>query len=123
MEFILLLISSLLKPELINRFDEVIVFKRLSKEDQMRVLELLIREVESSLRKQNLILRLSPVVKKHLLDKGYSVEYGARALRRTVEKELLDRIAEVLIQNESKKKLLTKKEFLQESPQLYFLSS
>src|SRR3989344_1534550 len=94
-------LRKILKPELINRFDEVIVFKRLSKEDQMRVLELLILEVESSLRKQNLILRLSPVVKKHLLDKGYSVEYGARALRRTVEKELLDRIAEVLIQNES----------------------
>jgi len=101
-------LKKILKPELINRFDEVIVFKRLSQEEQMRVLELLIKEVTLSLAKQNITLKVSGSVNKVLLNKGYSTEYGARALRRVVEKELLDRIAELLIKSETKKHLLNK---------------
>lgn len=90
-------LKRILKPELINRFDEIIVFKRLKQKEQVRVLNLLINEVQENLKAQDVILRIDFKSKKHLIKLGYSEEYGARALRRTVEKELLDRIAEVLL--------------------------
>jgi ATP-dependent Clp protease ATP-binding subunit ClpC len=92
-------LKKILKPELINRFDEVIVFRRLSKDDQMNVLDLLIEEVSASLGNQKVNLRIIPAAKRQLLTQGYSAEYGARGLRRVVEKELLDKIAEVLLKN------------------------
>ncbi len=92
-------LKKILKPELINRFDEVIVFKRLTKQDQMRVLDLLLKEVDKNLKEQQISLRLNKSAKDHLLKLGYSKEYGARSLRRVVERNLLDEVAKVLLQN------------------------
>jgi ATP-dependent Clp protease ATP-binding subunit ClpC len=92
-------LKKIIKPELLNRFDEVVVFKQLSKESQIRIIDLLIKEIQSSLQAKDIDLKINLEVKKLLLEKGYSKEYGARALRRTLEKELLDRIAEVLLVN------------------------
>jgi ATP-dependent Clp protease ATP-binding subunit ClpA len=91
-------LKRILKPELINRFDELIVFKRLSQEEQLRILDLLITEIIDTLTRQKVSLKMENSVKKLLLKAGYSQEYGARALRRTVEKELLDKVAEVLLE-------------------------
>jgi ATP-dependent Clp protease ATP-binding subunit ClpC len=98
-------LKKILKPELINRFDEVIVFKRLSKDDQLSVLDLLVEEIEGNLKNQKVSLKVAASARKYLLDLGYSAEYGARSLRRIVEKELLDKIAEVLLK--SRKRPLT----------------
>ncbi len=95
-------LKKILKPELINRFDEVIIFKRLSRENQLRVLDLLIKEICSVLKGQGIVLTVSKDVKDYLLDKGGSEEYGARALRRTLEKELIDAVAEFLLRHEKR---------------------
>ncbi|HDQ88530.1 MAG TPA: ATP-dependent Clp protease ATP-binding subunit, partial [candidate division WWE3 bacterium] len=95
-------LKKILKPELLNRLDEVVVFKQLTKEDQHKILDLLLEEIRQNLLKQKITIRISEKVKQHLLDKGYSDEYGARALRRTVEREFLDKIAEVLLQNKKR---------------------
>ena len=95
-------LKKILKPELLNRFDEIIVFKRLTKKDQMNILNLLLLEVIETLNSQNVSLKVKLPVKKHLLQKGYSREYGARALRRTIEKELLDKVAQVLLEKEKR---------------------
>ena len=95
-------LKKILKPELLNRLDEVVVFKRLKKEDQYRILDLLLKEVRENLAKQRVNIRISKKVREAILEKGYSEEYGARALRRTVEKEFLDKIAEVLLQNKKR---------------------
>ena len=95
-------LKKILKPELLNRLDEIVVFRRLTKEDQYKILDLLIEEVRVNLAEQRISLRMSKGVKDFLLEKGYSDEYGARALRRTVEKELLDKIAEYLLQNKKR---------------------
>ena len=92
-------LKKILKPELINRFDEAIIFNRLHREDQFRVLEILIKEVSSALRAQKIKLSVTQPVKNLLVKEGYSEEYGARALRRTVERELLDKIAEFLLEH------------------------
>jgi len=92
-------LKKIMKPELLNRFDEVIVFKRLGKSEQRKILELLLREVKETLDKQKVKIKVSTPAKDALLAKGYNDEYGARALRRTIETELLDRVAEVLLKH------------------------
>lgn len=92
-------LKKIMKPELINRFDDVIIFKQLTKQDQTKILDLLLKEVKRSLEKQEITLHLSNDVKDYLLEKGYSHEFGARSLRRVVESQLLDKIADHLLQN------------------------
>jgi len=92
-------LKKILKPELLNRFDDIIIFERLKKESQYKILDLLIKEVIDTLKIQNVSLSVQKDVKEFLLKEGYSKEYGARALRRTVETKLLDRIAEFLLKN------------------------
>lgn len=92
-------LKKILKPELLNRFDEVIVFRRLTEQDQVKILDLLLKEVDKNLKDQQVSLRLNRSAKEYLLKLGYSKEYGARSLRRVVEKELLDAVAEVLLAN------------------------
>ncbi len=90
-------LKKILKPELLNRFDEIIVFKKLEKPAQMRILDLILDEVKQSLGDQSVDLSVGKKVKAWLLERGYSDEYGARALRRVIESQLLDRIAEMLL--------------------------
>jgi ATP-dependent Clp protease ATP-binding subunit ClpC len=90
-------LKKILKPELLNRLDEVVVFKRLNKQNQMKILSLLINDVKSTLKNQGVEAAIDLKAKEFLLKMGYSEEYGARALRRVIEKELLDKIAEILL--------------------------
>ena len=90
-------LKKILKPELINRFDETVVFKRLKKESLLKILDLLLLEVNERLISQKVYLKINTEAKRFLLKAGQSDEYGARSLRRTIEKELLDKIAEVLL--------------------------
>ncbi len=90
-------LKKILKPELINRFDETVVFKRLKKESLLKILDLLLLEVNERLTTQKVNLKVNMEAKRYLLKVGQSDEYGARSMRRTIEKELLDKIAEVLL--------------------------
>ena len=92
-------LKKIMKPELINRFDEVIVFKRLKQKEQMKILDLLLDEIKETLLEQKITFKVYSDVKKILIAKGYDNEYGARSLRRTVETELLDKVAEFLLKN------------------------
>ena len=98
--------KAFLKPELLNRFDEVITFKQLEKKDSIRILDILVDEVKKSLADKDLTLELGRGVKEFLLEKGFSMEFGARSLRRTVEKELLDKIAGFLMRGSSTRKII-----------------
>lgn len=95
-------LKRILKPELLNRFDDIIVFRRLTKSDQLKVLELLLNEVDKRLVAQDVFLNVSKKAKEVLLNSGYSQEYGARSLRRVIEKELLDKVAELLLDSYQK---------------------
>lgn len=88
---------SYIKPELLNRFDEIVIFRQLNKEDASKILELFLADIYKSLREKGVRYVASNEVKEYLLEKGFSKEFGARSLRRTVEKELLDKIAAHLL--------------------------
>ncbi len=91
-----------IKPELINRFDEVIVFRRLSKQSQSKILEILLTEFKASLKYKKITLVVEKEVKAFLLEKGYSQEFGARSMRRLIEKELIDRVAAFILDSNIK---------------------
>jgi ATP-dependent Clp protease ATP-binding subunit ClpC len=85
------------RPEFLNRIDDVIVFRSLSKPDLIEILDLEIRKVTSRLKPRNITLELDEKAKDFLVDKGYDPQYGARPMRRSVEKHLEDALAEELL--------------------------
>ncbi|MCS6840507.1 MAG: AAA family ATPase [Roseiflexus sp.] len=74
------------RPEFLNRIDEIIVFHALTEQELMQIVDLLVREVDERLREQGLALELTPEAKKVLVREGYNPAYGARPLRRTVQR-------------------------------------
>ena len=85
------------RPELLNRIDEIVLFKPLSKEDVNKILDIHIKSLEKTLQKQNITLDISEKAKKYLIEKGYDEEFGARPLARAIQNELLDELALKLI--------------------------
>ena len=86
-----------LRPEFINRVDEIITFNHLSEENFLGIADIMLSELKESLDSRGLSLSWSEDVRQLLVKKAYSVTYGARNLRRTIQKELEDPISEAII--------------------------
>ena len=86
-----------LRPEFLNRVDEVVTFNHLTKENFQGIADIMLEELRQSLQNRGLTFAWTDEVRQHLVDKAYSVEYGARNLRRTIQKELEDPISEAVI--------------------------
>jgi ATP-dependent Clp protease ATP-binding subunit ClpC len=91
-----------LLPELRNRIDDVIIFHPLSKEDLKSIVELLIREVEKRLAERNIKLEVNEEAKSWLVQKGYDPVFGARPLRRAVQKYVENPVSTKILQGEFK---------------------
>jgi ATP-dependent Clp protease ATP-binding subunit ClpC len=86
------------KPEFLNRIDEVIVFHSLRMEEMYSIVDLLLNRVRTQLTEQQIELVVSTVTKDFLIEKGFDPEYGARPLRRTIQRMIEDPLAEGLLQ-------------------------
>jgi len=86
-------LKRIFQPEFINRIDETVVFHYLDHDHVMSILDLMTRELQDRLKEQKIDLNLSPRVKEYLLEKGYDINYGARPLRRLIQKEVEDPIS------------------------------
>ena len=86
-----------LRPEFINRVDEIITFNRLTEENFLNIADIMLRELQESLAGRGLTLTWDAAVREFLSEKAYSVTYGARNLRRTIQQELEDPISEAII--------------------------
>src|SRR4051794_23181058 len=85
------------KPEFLNRLDDVIVFRSLTKPDLVEILDLEINKVMERLKNKNIKLTLDEKAKDFLVEKGYDPNYGARPMRRSVERFLEDPLAEEIL--------------------------
>lgn len=94
------------KPEFINRVDEVIVFKKLTKDILYEILDKIISDIEKRLSDINVKIKLTDSAKKYLIDNGYDEFYGARPLKRLVNKELETKIAKLMINNEIRENMV-----------------
>ena len=86
-----------LRPEFINRVDEIIAFNRLSEENFLGIADIMLEELRQSLQSRGLKLAWTDDLRQYLVKKAYSVTYGARNLRRTIQRELEDPIAERIV--------------------------
>jgi len=78
------------RPEFLNRVDEIIIFDRLSEEDLKKIVEIQLKRLAKRLSEQKITLELSDSAKQLLAREGYDPVYGARPLRRTIQKQILD---------------------------------
>ena len=78
------------RPEFLNRVDEIIIFDRLTEDDLKKIVEIQLRRLSKRLEQQKITLNLSDSAKELLAREGYDPVYGARPLRRTIQKEILD---------------------------------
>lgn len=91
-------LKKLMRPELLNRIDKVVVFRALTKKDALRILDLQIDDLRSRLVKKGLGLEVSKSAKDYLLQKGYDAQNGARPMRRLLQETLEDAIAGGLLE-------------------------
>ena len=91
-------LGEFLRPEFLNRVDEVVCFNQLTEENFRGIALLMLGEVRDVLREKNLTLCWDESLTDYLVSKGYSVTYGARNLRRLIQKEIEDEIASSLIE-------------------------
>jgi ATP-dependent Clp protease ATP-binding subunit ClpA len=87
------------RPEFLNRVDETIVFTHLSKEELHKIIDLMLKEVNDEVREKGMSIEISDEVKDFVLEKGYDEKYGARPLRRSIQKYIEDEIAEQYLRN------------------------
>ena len=97
-----------LRPEFINRIDEIIVFHKLNDEEISKIIDIMLNDVVKRLKDQKIDVELDESVKKLIADKGVDKTFGARPLRRTIQNLLEDKLAEQIIDGKLKKGKLTK---------------
>ena len=90
-------LQGFLRPEFLNRVDEIITFNHLTEENFLGIADIMLKELQDSLLSRGLTLSWDDDLRQLLVKKAYSVTYGARNLRRTIQKELEDPISEAII--------------------------
>ncbi|MBQ8299014.1 MAG: ATP-dependent Clp protease ATP-binding subunit [Clostridia bacterium] len=93
-------LKSSFRPEFLNRVDEIIVFNTLSKEELLQIIDLMLKEISDELAEKNIQITFTDEVKNYILEKGYEAKYGARPLRRAIQKYVENELAECLLRNE-----------------------
>lgn len=96
-------LKKLMRPELLNRIDKVIVFRALTKDNIMKILDLQLNELSTRLVKHGIDIKVSTSAKKHLLEKGYDSSNGVRPMRRLIQDTLEDVIAGGILEETYKK--------------------
>jgi ATP-dependent Clp protease ATP-binding subunit ClpB len=95
---VMAVVRSSFRPEFLNRIDEIILFHRLKRSDMSRIVDIQIARLQKLLDERKIALHLDPSAREWLADKGYDPAYGARPLRRVIQKELQDPLAELILQ-------------------------
>ena len=92
-------LQGFLRPEFINRVDEIITFNHLTRENFLGIADIMLRELKDSLQDRGLTLTWDDSLRDYLVKKAYSITYGARNLRRTIQRDLEDPISQRIIES------------------------
>ena len=88
------------RPEFLNRVDEIVIFDGLSIEELMQIVDLMLNDTKKALEDKNITLEVTDSAKKYLLDKGTDTKYGARPLRRAIQRYLEDELSDKILRSE-----------------------
>ena len=90
-------LKEIFRPEFLNRIDEIIVFDQLKKEELRKIIKLMLKEIEDEVKGKNMTIEIEEPVIDFILQKGYDPKYGARPLRRMIQKYIEDELADMYI--------------------------
>ena len=93
-------LKELFRPEFLNRVDETIVFNSLTEDELLQIVDLLLEKTQDALKNKEIYLNLNLEAKKYIASKGTDLKYGARPLRRSIQKLVEDEIAEMILRGE-----------------------
>jgi ATP-dependent Clp protease ATP-binding subunit ClpB len=85
------------RPEFLNRLDETIIFDRLARSDMGAIVDIQLRDLEKRLAARKITLELDPAARNWLADEGYDPVYGARPLKRVIQRHLQDQLAQMIL--------------------------
>ena len=91
-------IKDIFRPEFLNRLDEIIVFDPLGKKELAQIVDNMLKDLQTRLQETGLRLRITSPAKDKLLQTGMDVRYGARPLRRALQKEIEDKLADLYLE-------------------------
>ncbi|MFZ4454069.1 ATP-dependent Clp protease ATP-binding subunit [Salibacterium aidingense] len=94
-------LSDYFKPEFLNRFDSIVSFHELEKEDLVTIVDLMLADIIDAAKEQNLKVNISQEAKEMLAEQGYDPAFGARPLRRVIEEKVEDGIADLMLEEEN----------------------
>ncbi|MCU1511279.1 MAG: ATPase domain protein, partial [Arthrobacter sp.] len=86
-----------MRPEFLNRIDEIVLFRKLDQAQLRRIVRLMLNQTEARLQSQDIALEVSEAAVDWIAERGYEPEYGARPMRRVIQRELDDRIADLFV--------------------------
>jgi ATP-dependent Clp protease ATP-binding subunit ClpB len=101
-EPVMAVMRSAFRPEFLNRVDEIILFHRLKREQMSRIVDIQLRRLAKLLEDRKIVLSLDPVAREWLADKGYDPAYGARPLKRAIQKAIQDPLSELILSGKVK---------------------
>ncbi len=93
-------LKEIFRPEFLNRVDEIVNFDSLNEEQLIEIIDLLLKNTEAALANKEMKLEISKEAKMHLLNKGTDLKYGARPLRRAIQRYVEDEISEMILKSE-----------------------
>lgn len=93
-------LKEIFRPEFLNRVDEIITFNELTRPQLLEIVTLLTNELAQDLKEKNISLTVTDKAKEQILEEGYSPKFGARPLRRVIQKQIEDLLAEAVIRSE-----------------------
>ncbi|PKR87138.1 ATP-dependent Clp protease ATP-binding subunit [Heyndrickxia camelliae] len=98
-------LGSFFKPEFLNRFDSIIEFKPLENGHLLKIVDIMLNDLQETLKEQQLTLEITQEVKEKLAEMGYHPAFGARPLRRVIQEQLEDGITDYILEHPSQKSL------------------
>lgn len=88
------------RPEFLNRVDEIISFDSLNKEQLLQIVDLMLKDTSKALQDKDISMKISASAKNYLLEKGTDIKFGARPLRRAIQRYIEDELSEMILKNE-----------------------
>ena len=92
------LLKQTFRPEFLNRLDDTVLFTPLTRENVYKIIDIMLKKLESRLEKQNLKLEVTQAAKDLIVDGGYDVTFGARPLKRYIESNVETKVAKAILQ-------------------------
>ena len=93
-------LKDVFRPEFLNRIDEIIVFNSLNKEELLQIVDLMLKDTVKALKQKDISFEITDNAKQFILDKGTNIKFGARPLRRAIQRHIEDEISEKILRSE-----------------------